>query len=203
MIRKPGLVLLGTLIFGILLSGCPKRVTRLPPIETPPVRNPVLLLLEEFSVVDNFQSRASIRLDTWRDGREISYLLNGAVLYEKPDKLRIMGYHPLGMGLFDALYRNGEFLLLSPFEKRAYTGQVSEFEDLIEKSGVQISTDKTGGSRVPNLIRIAVEQKETRVAVRLKEISINSSLPEDAFAWEVPQGVQVIPLAEFLKRNPS
>ncbi len=201
--RKPGLILLGLLLSGMLLSGCPKRMVRLPPVETPPVRNPVLLLLDKFSVVDNFQSKASIRIDTWRGGQETNYLLNGAVFYEKPDKLRIMGYHPLGMGLFDALYRNGEFLLLSPFEKKAYTGQVSEFEDLMENAGVQISTDKTGGSMVPNLIRIAVEQKQTRVDVRLKNITTNSSLPEDAFSWEVPEGVEVMPLAQFLRKKPS
>ena len=75
----------------------------------------------------------------------MNFLLNGFVLYQKPDQLRILGYpFPLGMGLFDALYRNGEFFLLIPFQKRAYTGEVSEFEDLIEKAGpIEISFEKT------------------------------------------------------------
>ncbi len=53
----------------------------------------------------------------------------------KPDNLRIIGYHPLGMELFDALYRNGEFFLLIPLQKRAFTGEVSQFDDSLKKAG--------------------------------------------------------------------
>jgi hypothetical protein len=133
----------------------------------------------------------------------VNFLLNGTVLYEKPDKLRILGYHPLGMGVFDALYRGGEFFLLSPFEKKAYTGEILDFEDLIEKVGVRISTEKTPGIMVPTLIRIGVEEPETRVDLRLKEIEVNSSLPDDTFRWSVPEGVDVMPLAQLLKKKPS
>ena len=34
-------------------------------------------------------------------------------------------------------------------------------------------------------------------------ISINSSLPEDAFQWAVPEGVEVRPLANLLKGKKS
>jgi hypothetical protein len=33
----------------------------------------------------------------------------------------------------------------------------------------------------------------------LKEISVNSTLPEDVFRWVVPEGVEVRPLAQLLK----
>jgi len=184
---------------GLLLTGCPKRIPE-PVIEKPPFENPVLKLLEVFSPAESLQAKASIRIETMRMGEEMYFLLNGYVLYQKPDKLRILGYHPLGMGLFDALYQNGEFFLLIPIQKRAYTGEVSQFEDLIEKAGaIQVSSEKSEGSDIPNRIRIDVVEKETHIELRLKEISINSSLPEDAFQWEVPVGVEVRPLASLLK----
>jgi hypothetical protein len=193
----------GFFLLSLLLFGCPKKVIIMPPIQVPPVKNPVNTLLEAFSDAENFQSKASIRIEALRNGQRVNFLLNGTVLYEKPDKLRILGYHPLGMGVFDALYRGGEFFLLSPFEKKAYTGEILDFEDLIEKVGVRISTEKTPGIMVPTLIRIGVEEPETRVDLRLKEIEVNSSLPDDTFRWSVPEGVDVMPLAQLLKKKPS
>jgi hypothetical protein len=203
MIRSPRLFMAGFFLLSLLLFGCPKKVIIMPPIQVPPVKNPVNTLLEAFSDAENFQSKASIRIEALRNGQRVNFLLNGTVLYEKPDKLRILGYHPLGMGVFDALYRGGEFFLLSPFEKKAYTGEILDFEDLIEKVGVRISTEKTPGIMVPTLIRIGVEEPETRVDLRLKEIEVNSSLPDDTFRWSVPEGVDVMPLAQLLKKKPS
>jgi hypothetical protein len=203
MIRSSRLFMAGFFLLGLLLSGCPKKVVIMPPIQAPPVKNPVNVLLEAFSDAENFQSKASIRVEALRNGQRMNFLLNGTVLYEKPDKLRILGYHPLGMGVFDALYRGGEFFLLSPLEKKAYTGEMLDFEDLIEKVGVRISTEKTPGIKVPTLIRIGVDEPETRVDLRLKEIEVNSSLPDDTFRWWVPEGVDVMPLAQILKKKPS
>jgi hypothetical protein len=165
----------------------------------PPVKDPVAKLLEAFSSAESLQAKASIRLDTVRKGEELKFLLNGIVLYEKPDKLRVLGYHPFGMGVFDALYRGGEFFLFSPLQNRAYTGEISEFGDLIAKTNVKILTEKTEGSEVPDRIRIEMPEKETRLDVRLKEISINRSLPKDAFQWVAPEGVEIRPLSQFLK----
>jgi len=191
------------LLLGLLLTGCPKKIPE-PAIEKPPFENPVAKLLEAFSSAESLQAKASIRIETMRMGEEMNFLLNGYVLYQRPDKLRILGYHPLGMGLFDALYQNGEFFLLIPIQKRAYTGEVSQFEDLIEKAGaIQVSSEKSEGSDIPNRIRIDVVEKETHIELRLKEISINSSLPEDAFQWAVPVGVEVRPLASLLKGKKS
>ena len=188
------------LLLGILLSGCPKKTVRMPPLVGPTVKNPVNTLLEAFSEAGNFQSKASIRVEIVRDGKRMNLLLNGNVIFEKPDKLRVEGFLPFGMPVFDALYRNGEFFLFSPTERKAYTGEISDFEDLMERVGVQISTEKTQGFMIPNLIRIGIEERQTRVDLRLKDVSINSSLPEDAFRWSVPEGVEVMPLAELLKR---
>lgn len=199
MIRRTFFFILGIFLLGLLLTGCPKKIPQ-PVIEKPPFENPVVKLLDAFSSADSLQARASIRIETVRMGEGMNFLLNGYLLYQKPDKLRLLGYHPLGMGLFDALYRNGEFFLLIPIQKKAYTGEVSEFEDLIEKAGaIQISSEKTEGSEIPNRIRIDVVEKETRIELRLKEISINSSLPEDSFQWAVPEGVEVKPLAKLLR----
>lgn len=199
MIRRPWCVILSLFLLVLFLSGCPKKVAKIPSIEVPPVKDPMAKLLEAFSSAESLQAKASIRLDTVRKGEELKFLLNGIVLYEKPDKLRILGYHPFGMGVFDALYRGGEFFLFSPLQNRAYTGEISEFGDLIAKANIRISTEKPEGSEVPNRIRIEMPEKETRVDVKLKEISINQTLPKDAFQWVAPEGVEIKPLAQFLK----
>jgi outer membrane lipoprotein-sorting protein len=199
MIRRPWLLILSLFLMMFLLSGCPKKLTKIPSIEAPPVKDPVAKFLESFSSAESLQAKASIRLDTVRKGEELKFLLNGVVLYEKPDKLRILGYHPFGMGVFDVLYRGGEFLLFSPLQNRAYTGEVSEFGDLISKANIKISAEKPEGSDIPDRIRIELPEKETRVDMKLKEISINQPLPADAFQWVAPEGVDVRPLAQFLK----
>jgi outer membrane lipoprotein-sorting protein len=194
-------ILISLLLMGLFISGCPKRIPE-PIPEKPPFGNPIVKILDAFSPAESLQSRASIRIETVRNGEEMNFLLNGFLLYQKPNQLRIIGYHPLGMGLFDAIYRDGEFFVLIPFQKRAYTGEVSEFEGLMEKAGpIEVTSEKPEGSEIPNRIRIHVVEKETRIELRLKEISINSSLPEDSFQWSVPEGVEVKPLAQLLKRR--
>lgn len=194
-------ILISLLLMGFFISGCPKRIPE-PIPEKPPFENPIVKILDAFSPAESLQSRASIRIETVRNGEEMNFLLNGFFLYQKPDQLRILGYHPLGMGLFDALYRNGEFFLLIIPQKRAYTGEVSQFEDLIEKAGpIEVYSEKPQGSEIPNRIRIHVVEKETRIDLRLKEITINAFLPADTFQWSVPEGVEVKPLAQLLKRK--
>ncbi len=199
MIRRPWILISCLFLMGLLLSGCPKKLTKIPSFEAPPAKDPVAKFLESFSAAESLQAKASIRLDTVRKGEELRFLLNGVVFYEKPDKLRILGYHPFGMGVFDVLYRGGEFLLFSPLQNRAYTGDVSEFGDLISKTDIKISSEKPEGSDVPDRILIEMPEKETRVDLKLKEISINQPLPADTFEWVAPEGVDVRPLAQFLK----
>ena len=192
-------ILISLLFMGLFISGCPKRIPE-PIPEKPFFGNPIVKILDAFSPAESLQSRVSIRIETVRNGEEMNFLLNGFLLYQKPNQLRLLGYHPLGMGLFDAIYRDGEFFLLIPPQKRAYTGEVSEFEGLMEKTGpIVVTSEKPEGSEIPNRIRIHVVEKETRIELRLKEISINSSLPEDSFQWNVPEGVEVKPLAQLLK----
>ena len=198
MIRKPFVHFFLTLILAFVLWGCPKKVVVTPPT----IANPIVKILESFSPVESLQARTSMRIDTVRNGEEMNFLLNGYLVYQKPNQLRLLGYHPLGMGLFDAIYLDGEFFLLIPFQKRAYTGEVSEFEDLIEKAGpIEIQLEKPEGSEIPHRIRINVIEKETRIDIRLKNPSINASLPEDSFQWVVPEGVEVKPLAELLRKK--
>ncbi len=199
MIRRPWFLIPSLFLILLFLSGCPKKLAKIPSFEAPPAKDPVAELLEAFSSAESLQAKASIRLDTVRKGEELKFLLNGVVLYEKPDKLRILGYHPFGMGVFDALYRGGEFLLFSPLQNRAYTGEISEFADLIAKANIKISAEKSVGSDLPDRIRIEMPEKETRVDVKLKEMSVNQPLPEDAFQWVAPEGVDVRPLAQFIK----
>ncbi len=199
MSRRPWFAVLVLFLMILLLSGCPKKIAKIPPVEVPPVRDPLAKLLEAFSSAESLHAKASIRVDTVRRGEELKFLLNGVVLYEKPDKLRILGYHPFGMGVFDALYRGGEFVLFSPLQNRAYTGEISEFGDLIARANIRISTEKPEGSNVPDRIRIELPEKETRLDVKLKEIIINQALPRDAFQWVPPEGVEVKSLAQFLK----
>jgi len=86
---------------------------------------------------------------------------------------------------------------------RAYAGEVAQFADLIEKTEVRIVTEKTGASDIPNRIRIEVAEHKTRIEILLRETSINTPLPEDSFQWQVPQGVELRPLTQLLKRKPS
>ena len=199
MIRRPWFLILSLFLMVPFLSGCPKKLAKIPSFEAPSVKDPVAELLEAFSSAESLQAKASIRLDTMRRGEELKFLLNGVVLYERPDKLRILGYHPFGMGVFDALYRGGEFVLFSPLQNRAYTGEISEFRDLIAKANIKISAEKSEGRDVPDRIRIEMPEKATRLDVKLKEISVNQPLPEDAFQWVAPEGVDVRPLAQFIK----
>jgi len=190
------------ILLSLFLSGCPKKVAKLPPIETRPIENPIVKLLEALSSAESLQARASIRIEAVRSGQEMNFLLNGFVLYQRPDRLRLLGYHPFGTGLFDALYRNGEFFLLIPLQKKAYTGEISQFDDLMEKAGaIQISTEKNEGSEVPSRIRIDVVEKETRIDIRLKDIALNAAMPEDSFQWIVPEGVEIKPLDRLLRKK--
>ncbi|MGB9627888.1 MAG: hypothetical protein ACPL6D_04445 [Thermodesulfobacteriota bacterium] len=193
------ILLLTLLLMAILLSGCPKKV-EIPP-EKPPYESPILKVLDAFSSAESLRARASIRINMVRGGEENNFLLNGFILYQRPDKLRILGYHPLGAGLFDALYRNGEFFLLSPLQKRAYVGEVSEFEDMIRKAEMRTTIEKTEGRDIPNRILFAVEKKEIHVEIKLKEVVLNSFLPEDSFQWKVPEGIEVKPLNRLLKEK--
>jgi len=197
------LLLFGFILLGLFLSGCPKRVVKAPPLEAPPTKNPVAVLLEAFSAAETLQSNASIRIETIRKGETTNIRVNGYVLYEKPGKLRILGYHPLGMSLFDALYVDGEFYVLNILQMKAYTGRLSEFEDIIEKAGLRISTEKTGESLVPTRVQIALDARKTRMDLRLKDVVLNASLPEGAFEWDVPKGVEVRPLSRFFKGSVS
>jgi len=198
-VLKSWYVCISLIILCVFLAGCPKKLAKIPSIEAPSVKDPVAKLLDAFSSAESLQAKASIRLDTVRKGEQLRFLLNGVVFYEKPDKLRILGYHPFGMGVFDVLYRGGEFLLFSPLQNRAYTGEVSEFRDLISRANIKISAEKPEGSDIPDRIRIEMPEKDTRVDLKLKEISINQPLPADAFQWVAPEGVDVRPLAQFLK----
>jgi len=198
MVKKSFFSILCLLLISSFLWGCPKKVEILP--EKPAFVNPILKLLEDFSVADSLQARTSIRIDTVRDGEEMNFILNGFLLYQKPDKLRILGYHLLGMGLFDALYRDGEFFLLIPPQKKAYTGEVSTFEEVIRRAGeIRFSSEKSEGNEIPNRIRIELVEKETRIELRLKGISMNSTLPEDSFRWIVPEGVEVRSIDRLLR----
>ena len=201
MIRKPSLVIPVIFLLGFFLSGCPKRPPEpLLPIEKPPYVNPLDKVVEILSFAESLQARASIRIDLVKDGEKMFFLLNGAVLYQRPDKLRIMGYHPLGTGLFDALYRNGEFFLLIPLQKRAFTGEVSQFDDSMRKVGeIRITSSKDEMRNIPNRVQINIVEKEIEIDLRLKEIMVNQELPEDSFQWALPEGVDVKPLSRLLR----
>ena len=188
MIRRSSVFALLFLI-ALFLVGCPKRpLIPAPPVEKPPFVNPIDRMLDVLSFSETLQAKASIRIDMVRDGEKQFYLLNGFVLYQRPDKLRILGYHPLGMGLFDALYRNGGFFLLIPLQKTAFTGEFFQFEDAMVKVGeIRVDSGKDEMRNIPNRIRIHIVEKEIEIDLRLKEIQVNQDLPEDAFQWS-PNG---------------
>jgi hypothetical protein len=202
MIRRPSICFFVVLLMALVLWGCPKRPPEVRPLERIPGDHPIAKIFNALSAAESLQSRTSIRIDTVRNGEEMKFLLNGYLLYQKPDQLRLLGYHPLGAGVFDALYRGGEFFLLIPFQKKAYTGELSDFKDMIADSGpIEVYSEKPEGSEIPSRIEIQIAKKETSIDIRLKETSVNSSLPEDSFQWTVPEGVEVKPLAQVLNRK--
>jgi len=205
MVRKPSLLILALLVSSLLLTACPKKVVKVPPLETPPVTNPIGTVLEAFSAAETLQAKASIRIDTERKGEKLNYRLQGIVFYQRPDKLRVYGYHPfpLPMDLFDALYRDGEFFLFIPMDNRAYAGEIRQFADLIEKTEVRIATEKAGASDIPDRIRIEVAEPKTRIEILLREAAVNVPLPEDSFQWQAPQGVELRPLTQLLRSKNS
>jgi outer membrane lipoprotein-sorting protein len=189
-------------VFAVFLTGCPKKIPEPVISEKEVVTDPIAKLFEAFSAAESLQAGASIRIDTVRNGEEMFFLLNGFLLYQKPNLLRLQGYHPFGMGLFDALYRNGEFFLLIPPQKRAYTGEVSQMEELKDRAGViQILVEKNEGNGIPRRIQIELVEKETRIDLKLKDVVINPVLPGDSFDWVVPQGVKVRSLERLLKEK--
>ena len=192
-----------TLLFliGFLLAGCPKKPVAPPPLlEKPPFVNPIEKVLEILNFADTLQAKAAVRIDMVRNGEKEFFLLNGVVLYQKPDMLRIFGYHPLGMGLFDALYHKGEFSLLLPLQKIAFIGEVYQFEDAMRKVGeIRITSGKNEMRNIPNRIRINLVEKEIEIDLRLKEILVNQDLSEDAFQWSLPEGVEARPLSRLLR----
>ena len=201
MIRRSFNVLIPLVLIALFITGCPKRpLAPVPPVEKPLFVNPIDKVLEILSFAETLQAKASIRIDMVRDGEKQAFLLNGVVLYQGPDRLRILGYHPLGMGLFDALYRNGEFSLLLPLQKMAFTGEVSQFDDAMRKVGeIQITSGKNEMRNIPNRIWINIVEKQIEIDLRMKEIQVNQELPEDTFQWNLPGGVEVRPLSRLLR----
>ena len=201
MARRPGLLILGLILLGLFLSGCPKKiVVPVVPVEKPPFVNPMDKFLQVFSPAESLQAKATIRIDTVERGEKNYHVLNGVVYYRKPDKLRILGFHPLGMGLFDALYRNGEFFILSPLQKRVYVGEVSEFQDLFEKAGeIEITSTRDESRNIPSRIRIVIVEKEIDIELKLKEVFVDQALPQDSFEWVLPNGVNTQPLERLLR----
>jgi hypothetical protein len=102
--------------------------------------------------------------------------------------------------LFAALTREKEFFLLLPLQRKAFTGGISQFDDLMEKAGpIEVLSERREGSEIPTRIRIDFVEKETRIDLRLKEVETNSSLPEDSFLWVVPEGVEVTSISKLLR----
>ncbi len=200
MTRKLFFLLLVLPVFGIFLTGCPKKVPEPAIQERKIVLDPIQQFLGAFSIAESLEAKASIRIDTVRNGEKLSFALNGDLLYQKPNHLRLMGYHPFGMGLFDALFKDGSFFLLIPMQKKAYEGEVREIEGLAERAGpIQIATEKDDVNGIPKRIQIELLDKETRIELRLKDARLNTPLPGDSFQWIVPEGVEVRPLTRLLK----
>ncbi len=180
------------------LWGCPKKVEVVP--EKPRFVNPLYQFLNHFSSAETLQARTSIRIDTVRDGEEMNFVLNGFLFYQKPDRLRLLGYHLLGMGLFDALYREGEFFLLIPPQRKAYVGEISKLENLFQNTGeIRVSSEKPESGKIPSRIWIEWPEKETRIELRLKEITVNPLLSENTFQWVIPEGVEVRSIERLIK----
>ena len=201
MVRRSGLLILGLMLLGFFLSGCPKRPPEIT-VPIPPSANPMDRFLQAFAPAESLQAKASIRIDVIEKGERNRYSLSGDVFYQKPDRLRILGYtsFPIVISLFDAFYRNGEFFLLIPVQKRAYVGEVSEFQEVFKNAGeIEITSTRDETRNIPSRIRIVIVEKEVEIELRLKEVSMDRELPQDAFEWALPNGVEIRPLERLLR----
>jgi outer membrane lipoprotein-sorting protein len=203
MVRSRGLLVLGLILAGMLLVGCPKR----PPeviVPVPPSANPMERFLQAFAPAGTLEAKSSIRIDIVEKGEKTRYSLIGDVYYQKPDRFRILGYtsFPVVISLFDAFYREGEFFLFIPVQKRAYVGELTQFQDLFEKAGdIEISSTRDEAHTIPNRIRIGIPEKEIDIELRLKDVSVDHELPPGAFEWALPKGVEVRPLEGLLRKK--
>ena len=64
--------MLGLLMLSLFLSGCPKKLVKVPPLGGPPLENPIAELVAAFSSAETLQSKASIRIDAIQKGEEVS-----------------------------------------------------------------------------------------------------------------------------------
>lgn len=184
----------------LLLFGCPKRPPDILPPEKPKFVNPIEKILREFSSVYSFQARTSIKVEIERDDEEKRFLLDGILLFRKPDQIRILGYHPLGISIFDALYQNNQLSIFIPFQKRAYEGEVSQFDDMVEKVGdIFITAQREEGEELPSQIKIEAMDMGFRILLILKNISLNPVFSEDTFRWSLPEGVEIRSIARLLR----
>lgn len=183
-----------------ILYGCPKSKIEIKPHDRPAFVNPFEKILMEFSKVDSFQSKTSIRIESERSGEEIKYLLDGIILFHKPDRLRILGFHPLGISIFDALYYEGQLLIFIPFQKKAYIGEISKLDEMMEKAGeIIVTSEKVQESEIPGQINIEAKEIGIRFFIKLKDISLNPDLSEETFAWNLPEGIEIRPISRLLR----
>lgn len=196
------LCLISVLLGVLFLGGCPKRPPEIIQPEKPAQINPIEKILREFSPVDSFQARTSIRVEVERGGDEVKLLLDGILLFQKPDRLRIIGYHPLGISVFDTLYQNNQLFIFIPIQKKAYEGSVSQFEDMIEKAGdIMITAQKEEDGDLPDQIIIEALDMGIRIWLRLKDKILNPVFHEETFKWSLPEGVEVRSIARFLRKR--
>jgi outer membrane lipoprotein-sorting protein len=187
-------------LFINLLYGCPKKPPEVLPPEKPSFVNPIEKFLKEFSSVDSFQARTSIRIETERGGEETNFLLNGILLFQRPNKLRVLGYHPLGMSIFDALYQNGQLLIFIPFQRRIYEGYDTQFDEIMEKAGeISVKAEREEGAELPSQIRIEALDIGARIWLRLKDISLNPVFSEETFRLDPPEGIEIRSIARLLR----
>jgi len=201
MARRLGLLILGLILLGLFLPGCPKRPPEIT-VPIPPSVNPMERFLQAFAPAESLQAKASIRIDVVEKGERSRYSLSGDVFYQRPDRLRILGYtsFPMVISLFDAFYRDGEFFLLIPVQKRAYVGDVSDFQDVFKNAGeIEITSTRDETRNIPSRVRIVIAEKEVEIELRLKEVSMDRPLPQEAFEWTLPKGVEIRPLERLLR----
>ena len=163
-------------------------MVRIPSVEAPPVKDPVAQLLDAFSAVASLQAKASIRVDTVRKGQEYRFLLTesstlknrisfASWVITRSEWVCLISFTGVANSSFSVPYRT------EPIPERFPSLQIS-----LRRRILRFLQEKPEGSEVPNRIRIEMPEKETRLDMKLKEISVNQPLPENLFEWEAPGG---------------
>jgi hypothetical protein len=184
----------GCVIAIILLAvtaGCmPKRMPE-EKGERLPLSQVLTQTISRYEGVNTLQSRLFVQLEL----QGMYYVLQGILLYEKPNHLRLRLTTNLGGTVGELIYNEGHLFLLLPTEEKIYQGWIEEgssqrSETLFLTMVYSGYAERAEGPTFPTRIYGQAEGMEVRFDMKLKDPQVDLPLPQGAFCpptadWEI------------------